>query len=127
MHQSCPSSSGVDWWTDGWLDRVLDQRRTAARRCLRPLARPVPLGARDQATQTAVITDASRSQDHKNEAKRLRREAEAQLELLTATSGPSYQSDFYSYRYLASEGFLPGYNFPRLPLSAYIPGRAHPA
>ena len=26
-------------------------------------------------------------------------------------------------RYLASEGFLPGYNFPRLPLSAYIPGQ----
>ena len=33
------------------------------------------------------------------------------------------QSDFYSYRYFASEGFLPGYNFPRLPISAYLPGR----
>lgn len=32
------------------------------------------------------------------------------------------QSDFYSYRYLASEGFLPGYSFPRLPLATYIPG-----
>jgi hypothetical protein len=30
-------------------------------------------------------------------------------------------SDFYTYRYLATEGFLPGYNFPRLPLMAYIP------
>ena len=30
-------------------------------------------------------------------------------------------SDFYTYRYLATEGFLPGYNFPRLPLLAYIP------
>jgi hypothetical protein len=30
-------------------------------------------------------------------------------------------SDFYTYRYLATEGFLPGYNFPRLPLYAYIP------
>ncbi|MCA9663730.1 MAG: DUF1998 domain-containing protein, partial [Myxococcales bacterium] len=28
---------------------------------------------------------------------------------------------FYPYRYFASEGFLPGYNFPRLPLSAYLP------
>jgi hypothetical protein len=27
----------------------------------------------------------------------------------------------YPYRYLASEGFLPGYNFPRLPLRALIP------
>ena len=28
------------------------------------------------------------------------------------------------YRYFASEGFLPGYSFPRLPLSAFIPGAA---
>ncbi len=38
----------------------------------------------------------------------------------TATAGAT---DFYSYRYLASEGFLPGYSFPRLPLAAYIPAR----
>lgn len=40
------------------------------------------------------------------------------LEQGKASSG----SDFYSYRYLATEGFLPGYNFPRLPLYAFIPG-----
>jgi hypothetical protein len=40
------------------------------------------------------------------------------LEQGRATNG----SDFYSYRYLATEGFLPGYNFPRLPLYAFIPG-----
>ena len=33
----------------------------------------------------------------------------------------SCQGDFYPYRYFASEGFLPGYSFPRLPLSAFIP------
>jgi superfamily II DNA/RNA helicase/very-short-patch-repair endonuclease len=116
--------AGVDWWTDGWLDRVLDSaavRLDDACDRWRGLYRSA---LATQATQTSVIADASRSQDHKREAKRLRREAEAQLELLTAASGPSYQSDFYSYRYMASEGFLPGYNFPRLPLSAYIPGRA---
>ncbi len=40
------------------------------------------------------------------------------LEQGQATNG----SDFYAYRYLATEGFLPGYNFPRLPLYAYVPG-----
>jgi len=35
-------------------------------------------------------------------------------------------SDFYTYRYLATEGFLPGYNFPRLPLYAYVPGSGAP-
>lgn len=32
------------------------------------------------------------------------------------------RTDFYVYRYLATEGFLPGYNFPRLPLMAFVPG-----
>ena len=57
----------------------------------------------------------------KEEAKRLRAEAESQLALLLDARDMSY-SDFYSYRYFAAR-VLPGYNFPRLPLSAYIPGR----
>ncbi|MBE3110649.1 MAG: DUF1998 domain-containing protein, partial [Acidobacteria bacterium] len=65
---------------------------------------------------------ASATPEARAQAKRLRAEAEAQLELLTE-SRDVRQSDFYSYRYFASEGFLPGYSFPRLPLSAYIPGR----
>lgn len=45
--------------------------------------------------------------------------ADRQVQLLeTGTS--SSGSDFYAYRYLATEGFLPGYNFPRLPLYAFI-------
>jgi very-short-patch-repair endonuclease len=45
------------------------------------------------------------------------------MDLLTSDATDRYQSDFYPYRYLASEGFLPGYSFPRLPLSAFVPGR----
>jgi len=48
------------------------------------------------------------------------RNASKELDILErgrASSG----SDFYTYRYLATEGFLPGYNFPRLPLYAFIP------
>ena len=54
--------------------------------------------------------------------KRLRAQAEAQITLLTNPQN-AFEGDFYSYRYFASEGFLPGYNFPRLPLSAFIPAR----
>jgi hypothetical protein len=39
------------------------------------------------------------------------------------TVPPSLHSDFETYRYLAGQGFLPGYNFPRLPLMAFIPAR----
>ena len=30
-------------------------------------------------------------------------------------------SEFYPYRYFASEGFLPGYNFTRLPIRVFLP------
>ncbi len=50
------------------------------------------------------------------------REARDRLKLLRNEDAEIGQTDFYSYRYLASEGFLPGYSFPRLPLAAYIPG-----
>ena len=56
----------------------------------------------------------------RREAKRQQAQANEQIALLergTATGG----SDFSTYRYLATEGFLPGYNFPRLPLYAYVP------
>jgi ATP-dependent helicase YprA (DUF1998 family)/very-short-patch-repair endonuclease len=77
---------------------------------------------KQRSIQDAIIIDATRSAEDKTQAKRLRREAEAQLDLLLESENIT-QSDFYSYRYFASEGFLPGYNFPRLPLSAYIPGK----
>lgn len=56
------------------------------------------------------------------------REAEAvrQKDLLCNVSGSGQSdSDFYPYRYLASEGFLPGYNFPRLPVRAFLPSGEH--
>ena len=50
------------------------------------------------------------------------RHSQAMDQLLLLQRGDSsLSSDFYTYRYLATEGFLPGYNFPRLPLMAYVP------
>ena len=34
--------------------------------------------------------------------------------------GDNTEADFYVYRYLANEGFLPSYNFPRLPVRALV-------
>jgi superfamily II DNA/RNA helicase len=36
------------------------------------------------------------------------------------TSGIDNLSEFYIFRYLASEGFIPGYNFTRLPVRAFL-------
>ena len=109
------------WYKPGWLEQVLNQTMQnfeAACERWRSLFR----AAKAQWNyQNQVIADVAR-QPQWEEAKRLRREAEAQIALLTDASNV-VQSDFYSYRYFASEGFLPGYNFPRLPLSAFIPAR----
>jgi hypothetical protein len=68
------------------------------------------------------VSDAQLSENERNISKSLRAQAESQLDLLTRARG-AFEGDFYSYRYFAAEGFLPGYNFPRLPISAFIPGR----
>jgi superfamily II DNA/RNA helicase len=42
--------------------------------------------------------------------------------LLNQNTGSEVISEFYSFRYLASEGFLPGYNFTRLPVRLMLDG-----
>lgn len=108
---------------DGWLEatlRELPLRFDQACDRWRGLFR----AARGQVeAQNRIMLDVSRDPRARKTAKRLRHEAETQLRLLTEAGSNDPQSDFYSYRYFASEGFLPGYNFPRLPLSAYLPGQ----
>lgn len=113
---------GCGWYAPTWLSEAMSKiERKFEDSCER--WRSLYRAAVEQRdAQNLVISDASRSQKDRDQARRLRAEAEAQIELLLQ-SGSTFQSDFYSYRYFASEGFLPGYNFPRLPLSAFIPGR----
>ncbi|MBN1174074.1 MAG: protein kinase [Micromonosporaceae bacterium] len=79
----------------------------------------------DQAEQNRRVLDHTLSDRDRKIAVGRRREAETQLNLLKNDSvdSKSVLSDFNPYRYLASEGFLPGYSFPRLPLAAYVPMR----
>jgi ATP-dependent helicase YprA (DUF1998 family)/very-short-patch-repair endonuclease len=117
-----PQLAASDWYSEGWLEEVINQvERSFDRACerWRDLYRAA-LGQRE--IQNRIIGDASRTPEDRARARKLRQEAESQLELLTQGEN-LIQADFYSYRYFASEGFLPGYSFPRLPLSAYIPGR----
>jgi hypothetical protein len=114
--------SQADWYHEDWLDQVyshvINQFDAACERW-----RDLYRAARKQEDiQRKIELDHTKSKAERNRAKRLRQEAVSQINLLTESSNV-VQSDFYSYRYFASEGFLPGYNFPRLPISAYIPAR----
>lgn len=67
-----------------------------------------------------ILDDYSAPNGEKRAAKGRHAQALEQIDLLQQGTS-TLSSDFYTYRYLATEGFLPGYNFPRLPLMAYIP------
>lgn len=110
------------WYHAEWLDNVLNNiEHSFQEACAR--WRELYRSASEQAKkQSEIILDASRERRDQRQAKNLRHQAERQISLLTQAEYSS-QSDFYSYRYFATEGFLPGYSFPRLPISAYIPGR----
>ncbi|OJH79417.1 MAG: ATP-dependent helicase [Stenotrophomonas maltophilia] len=76
-----------------------------------------------QLAQNTLNNLAINDRREREDAQRRDRQANDQISLLLHGKD-SFSSDFYTYRYLATEGFLPGYNFPRLPLMAYVPGRA---
>ena len=90
-------SDAFDRWRD--LFAAAEEQRDAARR---------------------TMDDYSAPYQEKRAAQTRHAQAIDQLNLLQRGTS-ALSSDFYTYRYLATEGFLPGYNFPRLPLFAYIP------
>jgi hypothetical protein len=84
---------------------------------------PVPGRRRAAEHQNRRLRDASRDVRGPRGGAAPPRRGRGAAEPCCSDATDDQQSDFYSYRYFASEGFLPGYNFPRLPLSAFLPGR----
>ncbi|WSQ26052.1 protein kinase [Streptomyces sp. NBC_01230] len=118
-----PQFVETTWWHDDWIQ---DRVRTVPERFDRAFDRWRQLfkaALDDQYIQNKRRLDYSLTEGDRIRANARRREAETQLNLLMNESADSKSvlSDFNPYRYLASEGFLPGYSFPRLPLAAYIP------
>lgn len=104
-----------------WIDRVLRELPHSFVQACERWKGLYRSALRQSKEQSRIVLDASKDSTQRARAAELRREAENQLRLLIDTQ--AFNSDFYSYRYFACEGFLPGYNFPRLPLSAYLSGR----
>jgi ATP-dependent helicase YprA (DUF1998 family)/RNA polymerase subunit RPABC4/transcription elongation factor Spt4 len=112
--------AATDWYNDTWLIRVLEQAPEEFDRAFyrwRELYRAA-IGQRDAAR---AQEDRARTINEQNQARAKQEEARRQLNLLLQVGVAREESDFYPYRYLASEGFLPGYNFPALPIRAWVP------
>lgn len=119
------TSKAATWYSDQWieqnlshvadhLDKALDRWRRLYRSARTILTR---------ATQKIESGTLSLGSDEYRKHKRNQDQATRQLDLLrNDLMGRSTElSEFYPYRYFASEGFLPGYNFTRLPLRVFLP------
>ncbi len=116
------SGQAAPWYTQTWLVSAMN---SAERRFHESFGRWRSLfraTAKQMKFANAIVNNAAATERERREAKARYDEAYTQQNLLL-DNRPTMNSDFYTYRYLAAEGFLPGYNFPRLPLMAFVPGR----
>jgi len=119
------SANAATWYSDQWIEQNLskiadhlDNSLVRWRRLYRS-ARTIL----SRATQQIESGTLSLGSDEYRKHKRNQDQATRQLDLLrNDMKGKSAElSEFYPYRYFASEGFLPGYNFTRLPIRVFLP------
>lgn len=112
------------WYSDEWVDQNLNKLAAHLDNSLTRWRR-LYSSARSllsRATQPIESGRLSVGSEEYRKYKRHQDQANRQLNLLRNDLGGSSElSEFYPYRYLASEGFLPGYNFTRLPLRIFVP------
>jgi superfamily II DNA/RNA helicase len=110
------------WYTDRWAEQVFQRAFRSFDEALNRWRDLFKATTRQMDINQKVMNNPAAGERERRDAKQRHDEAFRQRELLLQERD-SLNSDFYTYRYLASQGFLPGYNFPRLPLMAYIPAR----
>ena len=112
------------WFTDDWIDRILEDLENHLDEAMNRW-RKMYQSAQELLVRATKPIESGRlkvSSDEYRRYKRLQDQANRQLNLLRNDQGGSSElSEFYPYRYLASEGFLPGYNFTRLPVRIFVP------
>lgn len=112
------------WYTEDWVDRVIHDYAYDFDRALdrwRALYRETQIQINEA---TAIIRNRAygESSTEKREAhKKLARAENFRDQLLGKSNDRNREeNEFYPYRYFASEGFLPGYNFTKLPQRALL-------
>ncbi|TVT55315.1 DEAD/DEAH box helicase [Amycolatopsis rhizosphaerae] len=109
------------WWREGWIGETVSGAPTRFQRALDRWRGLYQEALQELDGANTVLKTIGASEPAKRRARGQIAEARAALDLLRGEVDDVNQGDFYPYRYFASEGFLPGYSFPRLPLAAFIP------
>lgn len=109
------------WFSEKWIEKVLEEAHQTFDKAF-DRWRELFKAASYQLRRAQELLW-NNNKEIQEEARRLQDEAIRQRNLLLQIEVAKEESDFYPYRYLASEEFLPGYNFPALPVRAWVPRR----
>jgi hypothetical protein len=117
-----PEIASAPWYSPAWIEEVARGALQAFDRAFNRWRELYRAACEQRDTARRIIDDPGlRDRRQKEAAEQREREARREIELLLNRSHSS-EGDFYTYRYLANEGFIPGYNFPRLPVRALVSG-----
>src|SRR5262249_22587521 len=117
-----PDLRRAPWWREAWITDTVHNAAKAFDDACNRWRDLYTLARQEYKAQSARAIDNSLPPWSKDQAARRANDARIQLNLLSNDTSDDSQTDFYYSGYFASEGFLPAYSFPRLPLAAYIPG-----
>ncbi len=112
--------ASAGWFSDRWIEQVVEEAPREFDRAFNRW-RELYRAAKRQLAAARAEEDRARTREEQRRARERQEEARRQLNLLLQVDVAREEGDFYPYRYLASEGFLPGYNFPALPVRAWVP------
>ena len=112
------------WFTDTWMDGILNSYNKDFDKALnrwRSLFKLAQQQIEDAQTIIRNNVYGENSTEKKEALLKERRGTELRDMLLGQNQGKNAEeNEFYPYRYFASEGFLPGYNFTKLPQRALL-------
>ena len=116
-----PDITSAWWYTTTWIEDVCRRAPAAFDHAFTRWRDLYHAAVQMDIEAGAIRRRPTASRKEREQALQSEREAQREQDLLLNRT--TYEeSDFYPYRYLSGEGFLPGYNFPRLPVRAYISG-----
>lgn len=115
--QAVLSSTG--WFSERWIEDVINKSAEEFDRAFDRWRELYKAAAKQIDEASTNLKKGNR--ENRDKASSKIDEATRQINLLLQIDVAREEGDFYPYRYLASEGFLPGYNFPALPVRAWVP------
>lgn len=118
-----PDLKSAFWFNEGWFTKQTNSFLTNFENAFerwRALYRSAKKMMND--AHITLNDPTINDRDIKKDAKRQYNVGLRQCDLLTNETKATFgdQSEFYVFRYLASEGFIPGYNFTRLPIRSFV-------